>query len=925
MSAATHLRAMLPSLALGAALVSLLVCSQPRDPDRGRRVEEPTPPLSAETAPEERAARPATPEELAAEMKAEAHRWRSPPPTEHWLHEGAERENKQRRKAFMATIHKAPPDVDWRALERQNGLAQLAKRNALAQQPPAPKGELWVERGSDNLAGRMHVARHSTDGGTIYAGSSRGGIWKGDPDGGGWTPIGDNLYGGAHWLEVLPADVEGDPDIVLAATDGALIHRSADDGASWQVPEGLGAPTTVQRLLKKSDGSQLLFLISYQDGSWALSRSQDKGASFEAIYDLGPFRGDLWTPRDGAGDLYLASLAGLLQSEDDGESWTELGELPGEDRIELVGSEAGAPRLWAMADYGELYRSDDLGASWQYKSPVSDYWGSLNASQQDADLFAWGGVEVYHTRDGGESFSRINKWWEYYDDPANLLHADLPGIDLVVDETGQEIWYFCTDGGLYRSTDGLQSVENLSLQGLRVSQYCDTHTSTVNPEHIAGGSQDQGYQITATMEQSGELKSFEQIISGDYGHLTSSDGSHDYVYSVYPGFVLVQIGEDKPWLSSADFPSGESYVSWLPPIVADPYDKEAFFFPATRLYRYTPTDWYWYPSQYSDESLLLTGGEYVSALAFSPVDPERAYLATNNGGLYHSDDHGVSWTQSQSLGPDENWYYGQAIWPSITDVDTVYVGGSGYSVPAVYRSTNGGVSFQPFGDGLPDTLVYCLTEAPDGSGVLFAGTESAAYRRDPEGAAWYDITGDEAPVTTYWSVEPLSHENTVRFGTYGRGIWDYQLDPDHLGCYPVQDYDGDGTDCETDCDDHDAAVHPGAEELCDGADSNCDETDMDEQDADEDGWLACAECDDGDAAINPDAIEICGNGIDEDCDGQDQACAEEPAEEEPAEEEPAEEEPDPQSCGCAPGGAPPALPALLLAGLALLRRRDPES
>ena len=49
--------------------------------------------------------------------------------------------------------------------------------------------------------------------------------------------------------------------------------------------------------------------------------------------------------------------------------------------------------------------------------------------------------------------------------------------------------------------------------------------------------------------------------------------------------------------------------------------------------------------------------------------------------------------------------------------------------------------------------------------------------RGPDDAAWTDITGNVAPVTTYWSVEALHHEPTVRFGTYGRGIWDFTPAP----------------------------------------------------------------------------------------------------------------------------------------------------
>ncbi|GDX80302.1 hypothetical protein LBMAG42_21130 [Deltaproteobacteria bacterium] len=70
-----------------------------------------------------------------------------------------------------------------------------------------------------------------------------------------------------------------------------------------------------------------------------------------------------------------------------------------------------------------------------------------------------------------------------------------------------------------------------------------------------------------------------------------------------------------------------------------------------------------------------------------------------------------------------------------------------------------------------------------------------------------------------------------------------------------------------DCDDADAAYHPGAAEAdCeDPNDYNCDgSTGLD--DLDGDGFGACEECNDALATVNPDAIEIC-NGLDDDCSG----------------------------------------------------------
>ena len=58
---------------------------------------------------------------------------------------------------------------------------------------------------------------------------------------------------------------------------------------------------------------------------------------------------------------------------------------------------------------------------------------------------------------------------------------------------------------------------------------------------------------------------------------------------------------------------------------------------------------------------------------------------------------------------------------------------------------------------------------------IFAATAVGAFAYSFEENEWEDIMGFEGPDQTYWTVEYIPEIYTARFGTYGRGIWDFIL------------------------------------------------------------------------------------------------------------------------------------------------------
>ncbi len=140
-------------------------------------------------------------------------------------------------------------------------------------------------------------------------------------------------------------------------------------------------------------------------------------------------------------------------------------------------------------------------------------------------------------------------------------------------------------------------------------------------------------------------------------------------------------------------------------------------------------------------------GQCVHKIVRHQRRPERLYVQ-NHGGLYRSDDAGESW-RDIARGVPSDFGFAMAIHPH--DPDTVYV------VPLesdrfrctpeaklrVYRTRNGGGSWQALGRGLPQKGAFetvlrdaLATDTLDAAGVYFGTRSGKPFGSTDGGASW---------------------------------------------------------------------------------------------------------------------------------------------------------------------------------------------
>ncbi len=722
-----------------------------------------------------------------------------------------------RRKAWIDQLHRAAPDVDWRSMDGEARTARIERRQELRKQlmaagvaqsewsrtvlPGALAGN-WVERGSRTQSGRVISAEFDSANNRITALAHGGQVWRADRGTLNWTSPNDTVMfrpnGNVGTLLRLTNPerllVVGDEPTRLAfSNDAGMTYTDStggNPGGGWYAT-GLAA--------RDAAGTEVYFLRTYFDSAlsdWRtkLFASTDRGASFT---DRG-FVGNrdqvaIFSPRDTSTTMYLLNGTQLSTVTPGTHALVARSTVPHVGTANVVtlsggrNSTSGQDFLYAFYSRSggtDVYRSLDGGLTWTARTPApTEMFGnfSAEASPQFQNNAYVGGVNLYRTTNGGQSWELVNDWGAYYGNPASQLHADIPNIDVFSNGAADRI-LISTDGGLYESNDNLLTVTNLSLSGLNISQYYGSYTQRSGSRHILVGAQDQGLQ--KVIAPTAGVNDFIQTYSGDYAHLTSGNGGVS-TWMVYPGFAMLETTPAAPntnGLRFWDF-AAQGFTGWffLAPIAADPTNGNRAILAGGRIGGGTSNRVV--ELNYNGTSINGTQDSFdfvnsVTAVAFSG-DGNTRYAMSTAQDFFRKSGAG-SWSKVTNSGlPGNHFFHGNDIVVHPTVPGTIYVAGSGYSNPGVFRSTTNGSSFAAFSTGLPSTMIYDLAISADGQ-HLFAATELGPYYYDTATSSWLDLAGATAPEQVYWDVDFVDSENTARFSTYGRGIWDFAVDDGSL-------------------------------------------------------------------------------------------------------------------------------------------------
>jgi photosystem II stability/assembly factor-like uncharacterized protein len=605
-----------------------------------------------------------------------------------------------------------------------------------------------------------------------YIAAAGGGVWRSDDGGGAWRPLTDALATLAmSAIAVDPAD----PNTVWAATGeancavdsklGAGILRSKDGGMTWTVTGAAvfgGAPTgRIEIDPRSTAGARTLYAAASYCTDWpqsyglpqtgGLAKSTDDGRTWSFVADpaVGAGTAIMDVAVDPAGVIYAGrwgkppaddpTATGIYKSTDGGAHFTRLGGgLPADwtpfGRIALAIAPGDAKQLYAVVAQvsdgaiGAIFRSNDAGMTWT-PAAVPDQIGrqafynlEVAVDPRDPRVVYAGAIGLKESVDGGDD------WTDLY------AHQDQHAIAILPSSPYPVV--FANDTGVYQvDGDGPGYLDRNGSAGsaLAITQGYAACAHPTDSERLYLGTQDVGF-----LAYDGQR--WTTLLFGDSGQcavdwqqpLTVYESSSGYVERSDDGGQSFAVKHDGIALEGS---------AWISPLVLDPTNPQTLFEGVGRVYRSTDRADHWTP--------LMT--EVVSrGFTAIAVGAGAIYAGDLDGLVWISRNDGASWNGPIGAAgglPGEKDSGGRPVTSMAVDpqdATIAYITYTGYDaygpIPGhVFRTIDGGASWQDIGTRLGDEPASWILVDPAHANVVYLATDTGVYRSSNHGSDWAPI------------------------------------------------------------------------------------------------------------------------------------------------------------------------------------------
>jgi photosystem II stability/assembly factor-like uncharacterized protein len=633
----------------------------------------------------------------------------------------------------------------------------------------------WQSMGPRNVTGRVGVlAIHPSDGNALYAGTTGGGVWRTTDGGISWSALmHDELSLAIGGLGIAATD----PSILYAATGewtagigfpvdpvtrGVGVYRTTNGGADWDLCAPIPSDMCSALAVDPTNASRL-----FVGGTLGLHRSTNGGVTWDIPLGrtFGVFDGEISDVVIDPNDIDRIYIGvhrdGVHRSVDGGNTWTRLqsgidtGTTADSPKISLGRGGAHKSQFVAVKMGERVYTSIDGGTNFTRQTDVGGSiwyfaWTNVIAvDPTDEDVLVAGAVSLFRSTDGGATWSFT----------APGVHSDNQSI--AFDPSDHNHVYVATDGGIWSSTNN-GTAWNFVSRGLVASHFYNMAASESPVLRYGGAIQDDsGFHYVGAPDWS-------PLGLGEGGYLEYDPQNEQTLYHD-PWFTDLRRSTD----AGATWPSlGIQTDLWYGEPLAIGRTNANLLLAITNgtsISRSTNAGSSW-------TNVLSPGGPSFTSVRFAPSNDQKAYAGTGDGRVWHSTDSGTSWSELDTTTLPSGQIQSLAVTP--TDPHRVYVAFAGTGVRHLFRGDLDGAGNVTWFDvsgavpalSLPDLPLTGLALHPTFDEVIYVSTLFGVLRSINGGDSWAPF--DEGLPNAFVSdLDVRGRDRTLWASTLGRGIY----------------------------------------------------------------------------------------------------------------------------------------------------------